>query len=122
MTDVHYLLIKLVSGEEILGKSDVHIDKLDEYVNLSDVVTFDTELDDGGGRVFLSPYMGLSILAPDKQFMFTFSMKHVMLCFTPPKKMQDFYDGYLAQRGEDPVWLDESVEHLLDHNNNKKLN
>lgn len=80
-------VIKLVSGEEIIGQIDGEYSTDDDYINLHTIYNIKTRFDSKGAYAELSPFM----VAAELKQLFTFDSRHVILSVEPTMTMVDYY-------------------------------
>lgn len=106
-----YILLKLSSGEEVIGTIDegefMNLESKPYEINVEDAYSVMYASNGSGGYgIKLSPFMPCS-----QEKLFTFYMKHVILYSVPEKSVVEFYESmkshFEEKDGEDQQFLTE---------------
>lgn len=82
-------ILKLVTGEQIIGKCEDDISNDDTLINIEEPFTIDTVYDahdEYSTRTYLAPFMFYS-----ETNLFTIQAKHVILYTLPSMEMHEYY-------------------------------
>jgi len=89
-----YICLKLITGEEIIGKTESEHN--DEYINIENPVTI-THATDAHGNHGISFFAFMSYCENN---IFTFRLKDVILYLVPTDSMTSYYKDYMSRRGD----------------------
>lgn len=89
-----YICLKLITGEEIIGKTESEHN--DEYINIENPVKVTHAVDSQGnhGITFLS------FMSYCENTAFTLKPKDVILYLAPTDNMIEYYKDYMSKRGD----------------------
>lgn len=99
----NYLILKLVTGEEVIGRSESDPD--DELINLEDALVIDYLMDENYQLITqLNPFFINS-----KEKLFTFTSKHIILSNIPTDEIIRDFEEIHSIRSEESEYRNLSV-------------